>query len=135
MNTDISGGFAKTSGDYTGTVSANAIVMSATNATNTSGTYAVVIGSGKVIDHTVYKKVKFHATISGNNSNNAYVVLNTVNTGYGGRLIPKDSYQRIVTGDNVLDISDSTRNGYIVFLLGVNAGTISVSIDSITLGK
>ena len=135
VNTDISGGFTKTSGNYTCTVSTNAIVMSSTNATNTSGAYAVVIGSGKLIDRTVYKKIKFHATVSGSGSNNAYANLNTAKTNYGDKLAPKDYYQRIVTGDNILDISDAASNGYLVFFLGVNAGTVSVTIDSIVLCK
>jgi hypothetical protein len=135
VNTDISGGFTKTSGNYTGNVNLNAIVMSTTNATNTSGLYSVVIGSGKLIDHTVYKKVKFHATVSGSGSNNAYANLNTAKTNYGDRLAPKDGYQRIVTGDNVLDISDAASNGYLCFFLGVNSGTVSVTIDSIVLCK
>lgn len=135
VNTDISGGFTKTSGNYTGNVNLNAIVMSATNATNTSGLYSVVIGSGKLIDRTVYKKVKFHATVSGSGSNNAYANLNTDKTNYGDRLAPKDGYQRIVTGDNVLDISDAASNGYLCFFLGVNSGTVSVTIDSIVLCK
>lgn len=135
VNTDISGGFTKTSGNYTGNVNLNAIVMSTTNATNTSGSYSVVIGSGKLIDRTVYKKVKFHATVSGSGSNNAYANLNTDKTNYGDRLAPKDGYQRIVTGDNVLDISDAASNGYLCFFLGVNSGTVSVTIDSIVLCK
>lgn len=135
VNTDISGGFTKTSGNYTGNVNLNAIVMSTTNATNTSGSYSVVIGSGKLIDRTVYKKVKFHATVSGSGSNNAYANLNTAKTNYGDRLAPKDGYQRIVTGDNVLDISDAASNGYLCFFLGVNSGTVSVTIDSIVLCK
>lgn len=135
VNTDISGGFTKTSGNYTGNVNLNAIVMSTTNATNTSGSYSVVIGSGKLIDHTVYKKVKFHATVSGSGSNNAYANLNTAKTNYGERLAPKDGYHRIVTGDNVLDISDAASNGYLCFFLGVNSGTVSVTIDSIVLCK
>lgn len=133
VNTDISGGLTKTSGNYAGNVSLDAIVMSATNATNTSGTYAVVIGSGKLIDRTVYKKIKFHATVSG--SDNAYANLNTAKTNYGERLAPKDGYHKIVTGDNVLDISEATSNGYLVFFIGVNAGTVSVTIDSIVLCK
>lgn len=135
VNTDISGGFTKTSDNYTGNVNLNAIVMSTTNATNTSGSYSVVIGSGKLIDRTVYKKVKFHATVSGSGSNNAYANLNTDKTNYGDRLAPKDGYQRIVTGDNVLDISDAASNGYLCFFLGVNSGTVSVTIDSIVLCK
>lgn len=135
VNTDISGGFTKTSGNYTGNVNLNAIVMSTTNATNTSGSYSVVIGSGKLIDRTVYKKVKFHATVSGSGSNNAYANLNTAKTNYGDRLAPKDGYQRIVTGDNVLDICDAASNGYLCFFLGVNSGTVSVTIDSIVLCK
>lgn len=135
VNTDISGGFTKTSGNYTGNVNLNAIVMSTTNATNTSGSYSVVIGSGKLIDRTVYKKVKFHATVSGSGSNNAYANLNTDKTNNGDRLAPKDGYQRIVTGDNVLDISDAASNGYLCFFLGVNSGTVSVTIDSIVLCK
>lgn len=135
VNTDISGGFTKTIGNYTGNVNLNAIVMSTTNATNTSGSYSVVIGSGKLIDHTVYKKVKFHATVSGSGSNNAYANLNTAKTNYGERLAPKDGYHRIVTGDNVLDISDAASNGYLCFFLGVNSGTVSVTIDSIVLCK
>lgn len=135
VNTDISGGFTKTSGNYTGNVNLNAIVMSTTNATNTSGSYSVVIGSGKLIDRTVYKKVKFHATVSGSGSNNAYANLNTAKTNHGDRLAPKDGYQRIVTGDNVLDISDAASNGYLCFFLGVNSGTVSVTIDSIVLEK
>lgn len=109
--------------------------MSTTNATNTSGSYSVVIGSGKLIDRTVYKKVKFHATVSGSGSNSAYANLNTAKTNYGDRLAPKDGYQRIVTGDNVLDISDAASNGYLCFFLGVNSGTVSVTIDSIVLCK
>ena len=133
VNTDISGGFTKTSGSYNGTVNTNAITMSASNATDTSGTYAVVVGSGKMIDRTVYKKIKFHANVSG--SSNVFVNLNTVNTNYGARLAPKDSFQRIVSGDNILDISNAESNGYIVFFIGVNAGTVSVTIDSIVLCK
>lgn len=135
VNTDISGGFTKTSGSYSGTVNTDAIVMATTNVTNSSGSYTVVIGSGKLIDRTVYKKVKFHATVSGSGSNNAYANLNTAKTNYGDRLAPKDGYQRIVTGDNVLDISDAASNGYLCFFLGVNSGTVSVTIDSIVLCK
>lgn len=109
--------------------------MSTTNTTNTSGSYAVVIGSGKLIDHTVYKKVKFHATVSGSGSNSAYANLNTAKTNYGERLAPKDGFLKIVTGDNVLDISEAASSGYICFFLGVNAGTVSVTIDSIVLCK
>lgn len=135
VNTDISGGFTKTSGAYSGTVNIDAIVMSTTNATNSSGTYTVVIGSGKLIDRTVYKKIKFHAVVSGSDSNNAYANLNTAKSNYGERLAPKDGYHRIVTGDNILDISEAASNGYICFFLGVNSGTVSVTIDSIVLEK